>query len=50
MNLCNNVPVKTTVFKDIVPTELDINHWLTCTLGGSAESHPEVYLQRETHY
>lgn len=45
VNLWNNIPV----FKDIVPAELDINHWWTWTLGRSAESHPEVYLQRETH-
>lgn len=35
------------VFKDIVPAELHISHWSTWILGRSAESHPEVCLQRE---
>lgn len=38
----NNV---SSVWKDIVPAELDINRWWTWTLGRSAGSHPGVCLQ-----
>lgn len=40
----------TPAFKDIIPAELDINHWWTWTLGRSAKSRRGAYLQTDMQY